>query len=216
MIIFKGGTAASHARKITLRCPSCRKEGTFDSLIDNVIQTEYGSDVVWLGQRRCPNPNCYANVFVVWDRIGKVIAAYPPERIDFDPTNIPPKIIATFEEALTCHANEAYTAAAIMVRRTLEELCSDKQAKGKTLKDRIQALSGTVILPPPLISGLDNLRLLGNDAAHVEAQDYDQIGKTEVEVAMDVTKEVLKSVYQLDELVKRLEGLKKSSPPANP
>jgi len=100
-----------------------------------------------------------------------------------------------------------------MVRRTLEEICVDRAATGKTLKDRVSALSKTVILPPALISGLDSLRLLGNDAAHVEAKEYTRIGKTEVELAIDVTKEVLKSVYQLQDLVARLEALKKSTQP---
>lgn len=148
-----------------------------------------------LGQRRCPNPACYAHVFVVWDDRLQVRVSYPSERIDFDPGNIPNQIVASFEEPLTCHANQAFVAAAIMVRRTLEEICADKNVTGKTLKDRIQALSGAVILPPALIAGLDSLRLLGNDAAHIEAKEYNQVGKTEVELAIDVTKEVLKAVY---------------------
>ncbi len=96
-----------------------------------------------------------------------------------------------------------------MVRRTLEDLCADQNAEGKDLKKRIAALASKVILPPGLLAGLDNLRLLGNDAAHIEAKEYAQVGKEEVELAIDVTKEVLKSVYQLDSLVSRLEKLKK-------
>ncbi len=56
---------------------------------------------------------------------------------------------------------------------------------------------------------MDELRLLGNDAAHIEAKTYDAIGKEETEVALTLTKEILKGVYQLDELVNRLKALKK-------
>lgn len=215
MIVFldQSANVVNNRLPIRLRCPACRQLGSFEAVSDQVIQSNHGGKPIRLGQRRCPNPTCFAHVFLVWGHNGEVRASYPPERIDFDPANIPPQIVSTFEEALTCHANQAYVAAAIMVRRTLEEICVDRAATGKTLKDRVSALSKTVILPPALISGLDSLRLLGNDAAHVEAKEYTRIGKTEVELAIDVTKEVLKSVYQLQDLVARLEALKKSTQP---
>jgi len=96
-----------------------------------------------------------------------------------------------------------------MIRRTLEELCEDKMATGSTLKDRIGALQSSVVLPKELFAALDDLRLLGNDAAHIEAKTYDAIGTAEIEVAIELTKEVLKAVYQLDDLVSRLRALKK-------
>ena len=51
-------------------------------------------------------------------------------------------------------------------------------------------------------------RLLGNDASHVESRDY-LVGREEVELAIDIAKEVLKSVYQLTDIVSRLDKLKK-------
>jgi hypothetical protein len=40
--------------------------------------------------------------------------------------------------------------------------------------------------------GLDDLRLLGNDAAHIESKEFDAIGQEEVEIGIEFTKEVLK------------------------
>jgi hypothetical protein len=196
---------------LSLRCPSCRQIGTFDAPVSEALAVGQGPNRRFLGQRRCPNRECRAHCFVVWDSIGHVVVSYPLERIDFDASDIPTTITEKLEEALICHASGAYTAAAVMVRRTLEEVCKDKRASGKNLQERIQALGATIILPPALLKGLDNLRLLGNDAAHVEAKTYDSIGQEEVEVAIDVTKEVLKAVYQMDSLVGRLEKLKKRS-----
>ena len=102
-------------------------------------------------------------------------------------------------------------AAAIMVRKTLEELCRDRGAEGKNLKKRISALSSKVVLPDELLEGLDDLRLLGNDAAHVESRTYNDIGKEEVEIGVEFAKEVLKAVYQYSALLARLRGLKKPS-----
>ena len=138
-----------------------------------------------------------------------MLRTYPAQRIDFDPKGIPARIVKSFAGALACHAENIHVAAAIMIRRTLEELCEDKQATGSTLKDRIGALQSTVVLPKELFAALDDLRLLGNDAAHIEAKTYDAIGPAEIEVAIELTKEVLKAVYQLDDLVSRLRALKK-------
>ena len=96
-----------------------------------------------------------------------------------------------------------------MIRRTLEELCEDKGANGANLKERIAALRANVVLPSELFAAMDELRLLGNDAAHIEAKVYDSIGKEEVDLGLLLTKEILKAVYQLDDLVKRLQALKK-------
>ena len=45
-----------------------------------------------------------------------------------------------------------------------------------TISERITALGTKVVLPTELLQGLDDLRLLGNDAAHIENRDYDQVG----------------------------------------
>jgi hypothetical protein len=99
-----------------------------------------------------------------------------------------------------------------MVRKTLEELCRERGAKGRDLKDRIRDLGTKVILPKELLEGLDDLRLLGNDAAHFESQAYDNVGEEEVETAIEFTKEVLKAVYQYKALLQRLQKLKKAPP----
>jgi hypothetical protein len=193
--------------RISICCPGCGNVGTFDPL-QNVSDVHVAPDL-WLCQRKCPNPACNAHVFCIHNNTGLVLRTYPPQRIDFDPKNIPGPIVKTFTEALTCHAENLHVAAAIMIRRTLEELCQDKCATGKTLKERISALQSMVVLPKELFVALDDLRLLGNDAAHIEAKTYDSIGPAEIEVGIELTKEVLKAVYQLDDLLARLRALKK-------
>jgi len=141
---------------------------------------------------------------------GKLVESFPAETIDFDSTNIPAGVVSAFEEAIKCHATQCFVAAAIMVRKTLEELCRDRQATGGNLKERIRALSTKIVLPQDLLDGLDDLRLLGNDAAHIESQEYAKLGKEEVEVGIDFAKEVLKAVYQYSALLSRLRALKKT------
>lgn len=198
---------------ISLRCPQCKHMGTFEVRVPNMMDLALRIGPVMaysLGQRFCANPDCQGHIFFVYDiQKKKVAVSYPAERIDFDSTKIPQPVVAALEEAITCHANQCFVAAAIMVRKTLEELCADRSAKGSSLKDRIKALGKTVVLPADLLDGLDELRLLGNDAAHIESQIYAKVDQEEVDVAIDVTKEVLKAVYQYSSLVDRLRALKK-------
>jgi hypothetical protein len=135
--------------------------------------------------------------------------SYPAERLEFDTTNIPASVAKAMEEAVTCHATESFMAAAIMVRKTLEELCRERGAKGNNLKDRLKDLRGKIVLPQELLDGLDDLRLLGNDAAHIESQEFDKVGRDEVEVGIEFAKEVLKAVYQYSALLTRIRALKK-------
>ncbi|HAL28134.1 MAG TPA: hypothetical protein DCP25_15560 [Chloroflexi bacterium] len=211
--MIDASAAAERApQPVSLRCPACGQNGTFESV--GVADAWLSANQVGVGSRRCPNMRCRAHIFVVYDTIGQVSVSYPPEVIDFDSTNVPSNVVAALEEAITSHANECYVAAAIMVRKTLEELCGDRDATGDNLKERIKELGTKVVLPNELIEGLDDLRLLGNDAAHIESKVYDNVGREEVEVGIELAKEVLKGVYQMSDLLARLRGLKAKQEPS--
>jgi hypothetical protein len=199
--------AQAVAPPIGLRCHACRQQGTFENIgVSDVFLSQ--PPQIYLGMRRCPNVQCNAAIFVTHSN-GRLIESFPAETINFDSTNIPATVVSSLEEAIKCHANQCFTAAAIMVRKTLEELCRDRQATGPNLKERIKALGSKVVLPQDLLAGLDDLRLLGNDAAHIESQEYNKVGREEVEVGIEFTTEVLKAVYQYSALLNRLRSLKK-------
>jgi hypothetical protein len=196
--------ANSGHQPVSLRCPGCRQQGVFETLgVNDIMSGQYT-----FGHRRCPNPACWTHVFFVRGPEGT--SSYPTERLDFDATNVPQAVAAAFEEAVSCHANQCFIASAMMVRKTLEELCADRGAKGDNLQERIKALGNVVVLPKELLQGVDDLRLLGNAAAHIESREYANVGREEVEVGIEFTKEVLKAVYQYSALLGRLRALKKA------
>lgn len=214
------GTKPSHVDTppvVKMRCPACRHTGAMQ-------QVSGTRDISWssnlgpsgkrfgLGLRECPNEDCRAVIFVEFEG-HNVSNTYPPEVIDFDATNLPADIVSSLGEAIRAHAAGCYRASALMVRRVLEELCKDKSATGKDLKARIAALGTTLLVPMELLTAADHLRLLGNDAAHVEAKTYDDIGREEVDVAIDLTKELLKAAYQYGALLGRLQALGKQPHP---
>lgn len=191
--------------KTSTRCPHCGKEAVMESIGQHDCHV---GDSYVCGQRRCPNPDCVGHLFVILHR-GQLVKAYPPVRLDFDPENIPNNVLKTFEEAITCHASGCFVAAAIMVRRTLEEVCADRNATGKDLKARINDLQAKIVIPAELLEAMDELRILGNDAAHLEANAYNSISDVEVTVAIQFTKEILKSLYQYSALLQKIRSLKK-------
>lgn len=199
---------------IRLRCPGCKDRVALEGipLEQDVVFGQADGPGFHAGQRVCPNPDCRTHLFVAYESRASgaaVLSSYPQEVLDFDPSGLPDKVLAAFEEAVTCHANQCWVAAAMMVRKTLEELCSDHEIATGNLKDKIQKLESKVVLPKQLIEGLDALRLLGNDAAHIESRDYEKVGQEEVEIAIDVAKEILKATYQMDTIVARLTALKR-------
>jgi Domain of unknown function (DUF4145) len=116
MLIPIKGYSTGPVVEVRFRCPSCRQRGLFESLAQNLlINTDTGQVVA--GQGCCPDSACRTHIFFVRDQnTSQLVITYPPERLDFDATNLPPTVIAAFEEAIACHASNCYVAAGIMVR----------------------------------------------------------------------------------------------------
>ncbi|MFN7139931.1 MAG: DUF4145 domain-containing protein [Limisphaerales bacterium] len=208
----------SHIRDVVIRCPHCRNNGCFAPLGGANKDTGVGHQGRYVvGYRQCPNPACKYLVFFVYDDGSRALnRVFPPVSLDFDSTDIPVKIASALREAVTCHAHECFVASAIMIRKTLEEICFDKSVQGKNLKERISTLGSQILIPRELIEGMDELRLLGNDAAHIESTAFNQVSKDEVEVGIEFAKEILKAVYQYQHLLSQLRKLKTvKAPPQN-
>ena len=155
--------------------------------------------------RSCPSPTCRGLVFVI-DSGSNAAVIMPPELLDFDGNHLPSACLATLKEAVACHGAGAYRAAAMMVRRLLEEICQENNAKGADLHKRLEALKTIIVLPQALFDAMGELKALGNDAAHIEAKAYDNIGSEEAADSIELAKEILKALYQLKGLVSRLQS----------
>jgi hypothetical protein len=196
-----------HRITIATTCPHCGHKGTFVNVFGP--DTQETNLHIWFGMRRCPNDKCKCAIFFVAGDNGDIVYMYPNPKISFDAQKIPGRIKSAFDEALICHSNNCFVASAIMIRKTLEEICEDKKVTGDNLFKRIEKLRDVVVLPNELLSAMQELRLLGNDAAHLEAQTFEQIGKEELEISIELTKEILKAVYQYESLLEKIQGLKK-------
>ena len=199
---------------VVLTCPSCNKEGTFDSFADFSDFGIVPDQVIFhLGIRRCPNPECHQAVFIALDRDANVVHQHPAPRPAIDTKGVPTKIETLWNEAMDCFANQCYRASAMMLRRVVEEVCEHESAKGDTLVDRLKALSAKVVLSPSLLDAATELRLLRNDAAHVKAKAYTDIGEKEIAVSISLLSEILRAIYHHQQLLTQLQSLRTDPEP---
>jgi len=113
---------------------------------------------------RCSGPilACQTDYGQGWEEPHKL---YPAENIGVDPL-LPEPIRGAYVEALTCFRAQAYTASALMCRKTLEGVCVEHEGTGGNLKAKLASLKERGIIEARLFEWADALRLAGNDAAH--------------------------------------------------
>lgn len=199
------------AAPISLRCPHCRHIGSFVQLVEGAC---WQKEVIRNGRdgvsriigniRRCPNPTCQSIVFTLENEREKMVS-FPPELIEFDESYVPPELIETLREAIICHANGAFRASAMMVRRLLEEICEIAGVSGKDLHSRLEGIKGKASLPEELFEAMFELKALGNDAAHIQAKAYEKVGREEALLSIALAKEILKSLFQMKALLAQLK-----------
>ncbi len=96
----------------------------------------------------------------------------------------------------------------ILIRRCLEQLCKDKGATGKNLKEKIEDLGKKKIIPETLADMADIIRETGNTGAH---GDKFKLNKFDMDVLDDFFIAVIEYVYVAPQrLVKIKDRLKKA------
>lgn len=142
---------------------------------------------------RCPQ--CSSALLAVqedygggWDSPGLV---YPPDdfRLGYQ---VPEQLRTVFDEAARSFKAKAFTASAIMCRKSLEGLCVEKGYNTGNLAVRLKALRDTQIIESRLFEWADQLRLSGNDAAHDLGV---TISPEEARDIMEFTQALLEYVY---------------------
>ncbi len=93
------------------------------------------------------------------------VVLYPQSDLRVNP-KAPPVIRAAAEEDINCYRARAYTAAAIMCRKTLEGVCEAHGVKERTLAASLQTMLDMDLIDKRLYEWSDQLTLIGNEAAH--------------------------------------------------
>jgi hypothetical protein len=149
----------------------------------------------------CPRCESVAFVESSWTGYGGEFASDPEHVVryprDREPLSddVPESIRRTFEQALKCYRVHAHDASALMCRKTLEALCAELSAGGRTLKSKIDSLADSGRIDPRLAKWADSLRLVGNEAAHEVA-----IGTSadDARDGLDFVEAIIENVFVLE------------------
>ncbi|MFC4587148.1 YbaK/EbsC family protein [Sphaerisporangium corydalis] len=82
---------------------------------------------------------------------------------------IPERLRAELREAKDCLRAGAHSSAVVMVRRLLEGVCADHGVTAAPLSQALKVLSRRGLIEGRLLVWAEDLRLIGNEAAHIRA-----------------------------------------------
>ncbi|QNI38497.1 DUF4145 domain-containing protein [Edaphobacter sp. 4G125] len=138
----------------------------------------------------------------------------PPSRV-FPPRDrqlgwhVPDSIKKAFKEAVACFKAKAFTASAIMCRKTLEGLCAEHGIKAPNLSQSLKKLKDNQIIEARLFEWAEMLRTLGNEAAHgVECT----ISKEDCQDTLDFTEALVQYVFTYQDQFQRFQKRRKKNP----
>ena len=139
----------------------------------------------------------------------KTIEKFDPDRWD---SAIPTQIRIDLAQAQTAFFINLFTAALLLVRRALERTAMDFEVTGKNLAEKIRILLKN---EGRLLELADNIRLLGNIAAHGEEMDEEPT-KEDVEDILDFSNHFMDAIYVMPTRIKKLQDRRSSNTNTRP
>lgn len=182
---------------MVLPCDNCSAVVDAQELADYSLEIPSG-DRYRVAFHRCPR--CEHPLLTLqeweWDgHLGEPSRVYPPHG-DTISSTLPAPLRSAFDEAVTCYRSKAFTAAAVMCRKTLEGICKERGITERNLATALTKLRDAGTIDARLFEWADQLRLFGNDAAHdlsvtIEGPDARDI--------IDFTKALIEYVFTFQE-----------------
>lgn len=123
--------------------------------------------------------------------------------------DLPTDIQKIYKETHKALSSDQPILSGMGIRALVEAVCTEKQAKGKDLKQKIDDLVNIGVLTKEGAEVLHHTRLYGNKAAHEIAA----MKETDLGVLMDIAENLLKNVYILPKKAAQLKPKNKDGIP---
>lgn len=168
-------TTMARRESLVVFCPTCAANVAAEIVSSYFVTSgDYGEETYRYSTLKCPScsePFLCRQLQIEssseWSEAAYDVPTllYPADTTRLGPS-VPRPIAASYAEARACNHASAWTATAIMCRRTLEGLCSHHEADGRDLRRKLEYLRDQGVIERRLFDWADALRLAGNDAAH--------------------------------------------------
>jgi len=108
----------------------------------------------------------------------------------------PEGIRDVYSEAAICYDHKAYTASAVMCRKVLEGMCGEHGYGKAVLSTALSKMRDDGVIENRLFEWADELRLLGNEAAHGIGKKFSKADAGDI---LDFTEAILEYVFTFRE-----------------
>lgn len=198
-----------------LRCPHCGNRTPHDYLHDEVISCAIGPKAREFEHRRWALVRCHTcrEVSLYGDRFcTRNHNSDPVKVIDVHdlglkwpdlslPESVPNNVRAAYEEALKVKQHSA-NAFANQIRKALEAVCNDREAKGDNLHNMLGNLEGRGEIPSQLGEMTDLIRMVGNAGSHADRFEVDY---RFVEPIDDFFQTAVRYIYELSNQIEQVQ-----------
>lgn len=113
---------------------------------------------------------------------------------------LPDEVLKIYKETHRALCGRLSILAGIGIRALVESVCREKEAQGGNLENKIDDLVTKGVLTRDSAQTLHSTRLLGNKSAHETIAASDD----ELDIAMDIVENLIKTVYVIPQKAKRL------------
>lgn len=121
---------------------------------------------------------------------------------------LPKKLATLYKEVITSHNERLNLLCAAGLRALIEGVCADKNIAGRNLEEKIDGMDK--LLPKSVVTNLHNFRFIGNRAVH----ELEPPADFEVTLALNVIKDILNFLYELDYKARMLDQVRSTRGPA--
>ena len=124
----------------------------------------------------------------------KVLEQHPISRGFISKKNWPKGIAKLYDEASICFSNGAYTACAMMCRKTLMGIaCNHGELDGLSFAAYVTIITDKILVMPKAKATVDKIRDIGNEANH----DIDFIDHARAEKSMQILTYIANAIYDM-------------------